>query len=329
MGLNPAKAALGVAAGVVAAGGALYGLQRAFVHHALAAPDPDADRDLVLAHDRYERVPSHDGGSIAIYERGAGPTIVFIHGVTLSSRTWTYQFETLSEAGFRVVAVDLRGHGYSDVGEAGHSVAVLGRDLATVLDAIDARDCILVGHSLGGIAVQSFAIQFPELLKARVAGIVLLSTFGKVPALGIEHGVEGMLSPGLVAMTVFPNFGYTVARAGFGRHAHPRHVDLTRRMIASTPPGVARASVHTVAGMNLIPDLASIDVPTLVVGGTADVVAPINESRRLARTIPGAELVEMRGAGHMIMFERTAEFDDLLIEFADRLGVGVNVSKVT
>jgi len=324
MGLNPTKLAVGIAAGVVAAGGALYGLQRTLVHHALAAPDPDADRDFVLAHDRYERVPSHDGGTIAIYERGEGPTIVFVHGVTLSSRAWTYQFETLPAAGFRTVAVDLRGHGDSDVGDTGHTLENLGRDLVTVLDAIDARDCILVGHSLGGVAVQSLAVQFPEMLHARVAGIVLLSTIGRAPMTnlpGVERGVDSILSPGLLAMLAFPNLGYTLSRLGFGRHAHPRHVDLTRRMISSTPPAVAKASVHAIAGLNLLPALESVETPAVVIGGTADLIAPLTESRRLARAIPGAALVEFRGAGHMIMLERPSELETVLVDFARELGL--------
>jgi pimeloyl-ACP methyl ester carboxylesterase len=322
--VNPAKAALGVAAGVIAAGGALYGLQRTLVGHAMARPDPDADRDFSLAYDRYELLPSHDGGSIAVYERGEGPVIVLVHGVTLSSRTWTYQFETLPEAGYRVIAVDLRGHGESGVGDSGYSIDNLGRDVCTVLEALDLHDCVLLGHSLGGIAVESFAIQFPEVLAARVAGLVLLSTTGRSPVPtvpGVERSIDGLLGPALAAMLALPNFGFTLSRLGFGRGAHPRHVDLTRRMISSTAPETVRASLLALAGMNLIPALGDVRCPTLIISGTADLVAPVMESRRLARTIPDAHLVEFHGAGHMLMLERPVEFEETLLEFAKEVGV--------
>ncbi len=102
--------------------------------------------------------------------------VVFCHGVTLSSRVWAKQFETFPAAGFRAVAFDSRGHGESRAGDTGHSLDNLADDLRTVLEALDLRDVILVGHSMGGMAVQAFAIRHPDVLDERVSGLVLLST---------------------------------------------------------------------------------------------------------------------------------------------------------
>src|SRR5262249_57818125 len=87
-----------------------------------------------------------------------------------------HELETLPRAGFRVIAYDHRGHGQSVAGTAGHSVENLALDLRTVLEAYDVRGAVLVGHSMGGVAVEAFVTQFPEIAAERVAGIVLLST---------------------------------------------------------------------------------------------------------------------------------------------------------
>ena len=102
--------------------------------------------------------------------------MVFCHGVTLSSRVWAKQFESFPAAGFRAVAFDSRGHGESVAGETGHSIDNLADDLRSVLEGLDLHDVVLVGHSMGGMAVQAFAIRHPDVLHERVCGLVLQST---------------------------------------------------------------------------------------------------------------------------------------------------------
>src|SRR4030095_5386574 len=107
--------------------------------------------------------------------------IVFSHGVTNSIRTWFHQLDELPHAGFRAIAYDHRGHGNSVLGSSGHSLENLALDLRTVIEELDVRGAVLVGHSMGGVAVQAFVTQFPEIAAERVAGIVLLSTLAKTP----------------------------------------------------------------------------------------------------------------------------------------------------
>ena len=127
------------------------------------------------------RLDSFDGGSIYVVESGEGPPIVLSHGVTNSIREWFHQLESLPRAGFRTIAFDHRGHGQSVVGTAGHSLDNLAHDMRTVVEGLDLHDAVLVGHSMGGVAVQAFVTHFPEIAAERVAGIVLLSTLAKTP----------------------------------------------------------------------------------------------------------------------------------------------------
>ena len=202
----------GIGAGVAAAAsGVAYGAQRVAASRVRRRPDADAGVDLAPPADEVRVLDSHDGGTISVLCRGSasgpGPTIVLCHGVTLSVRTWVKQLEHLPQLGFSVLAVDSRGHGDSRTGESGHSVANLALDLRTALEVLDVRNAVLVGHSMGGIAVQALAAYHPEVVEERVRGIVLLSTLARTvfsDAKRLQWIIEHAL----------PDFGGLMAAAG-------------------------------------------------------------------------------------------------------------------
>jgi 3-oxoadipate enol-lactonase len=307
--------ALGAAAGIAVAG------NRLAANRVRARAEADGDDDLTLHPDRTYRLPAHDGGEIAVVEAGSGPPIVLLHGVTLSVQTWAKQLRSLPARGFRVIAFDHRGHGGSTLGTDGHGLEQLAHDVRSVLEGLDLHDAVLVGHSMGGIAVEAFCIHHPQLARARVAGIVLLSSLSRSP-LGANPRVTRMLTevvhrlPDGAAALRAKDLGLVVARIGFGQDPVPSHVEATRQMMLATSRETRRDAVLALAGLDFTKRLAEIDRPTLVIGGTADVIAPIAESRRMARRIPGARLEEVAGGGHMLMFERAALIDDLIADFA-------------
>jgi pimeloyl-ACP methyl ester carboxylesterase len=318
-------ATLAVAAGIAAgAAAAAYAGERALLRSLRDRPDPDAGRLGDLDVDDTYRLPTHDGGSAYTVSRGHGPPIVFSHGVTISSRVWVKQFQELPAAGVRVIAFDHRGHGESVVGSSGHSVDNLAADLRTILERLDLRGAILVGHSMGGVATQAFAINHPDVLAERVAGIVLLSTFAKTSVSasrrlrGVAERVTGTVDIGRLASR--PELGTVAARVGFGREPVASQVELSRQMLAHCDLATGREAMSALLGLDLTAALPGLDVPALVIGGTADVLTPPAESRRLAALIPDARLELLAGAGHMIMLERTATFHRLLLDFARDVG---------
>jgi pimeloyl-ACP methyl ester carboxylesterase len=312
----------GIGAGVVAAAsGAAYGAQRLAASRVRGRPDGDAEAELVPRADDVRVLDSHDGGTISVLHRGTGPAIVLCHGVTLSVRTWVKQLERLPELGFSVYAIDSRGHGDSRSGDSGHSVANLALDLRTALERLDVRDAVVVGHSMGGIAVQALAAHHPDVVQERVRGIVLLSTLARTvftDARRLHRLIErhGHLLPDFGGLMARRNLGLLLARIGFGRDPQPSHVELVRQMIESCDPETTRGSTRALLGLDLVPDIGRIRVPTLVICGSADLITPPAESRRLAATIPGARLEMMDGAGHMLMLERTDDLDRLIVDFA-------------
>jgi pimeloyl-ACP methyl ester carboxylesterase len=310
----------GVAAGVV---GGAYAAQRAVLRGLKHRPDPDAGKLGSLPVESARRLPSHDGGSVYTLSAGTGMPIVLSHGVTIDSRVWVKQMRSLPEHGVRAVAFDHRGHGQSICGDTGHSIENLAWDVRTVLEGLDLYDAVLVGHSMGGVAVQAFAIQFPEIARARVRGLVLLSTLAKTQ-LSASRKLRCAVQRAsdkfeLASVMARPNLGTMFARLGFGREPLASHVELARQMLADCAADTSRDAVSSLLGLDLTPDLPNIDLPTLVIEGTNDLLTPPYEARRIARLIPGARLVMVEGAGHMIMLERAEELDALILDFANEV----------
>ncbi len=318
----------GVAAGIAATvAGAAYAAERVAASRLRRHDDEDLTADLVPPFDEIRSLPSHDEGSISVISRGEGPPILLSHGVTLSVRTWVKQMEALPAAGFRAVAFDHRGHGASTVGTDGHTLETLASDVRTVIEGLDLRDAVLVGHSMGGVAVQLFCLRHPELAAERVAGIVLLSTLSRTALSGsprLLRVIDRLASsaPDAAGVLGLSNLGLLVARIGFGRNPQPSHVELTRQMILACASETRRQAAGPLFGLELSSELPNLAVPTLVICGTNDVLTPPAESRRIAALIPGARLEMLEGAGHMAMLEQADVVDRLIVDFAHEVQHG-------
>ncbi len=304
--------------------GLAYGAQRLAATRMRRAHDGDARRALDAPTYLDHRLDTHDRGTIYVVERGneLDPPIVLSHGVTLSVRTWFHQLEELPKEGFRAIAFDHRGHGRSVLGREGHTLENLGRDVKTVLEGLDLHGAVLVGHSIGGVAVQSFVTRFPHIAAERVAGIVLLSTLAYTPFGSRSTRTKARLekiskrTPNAQWLWDAPNLGFLAARVGFGKNPHPSHVDLVRQMMSECPAETRREAPRVLVGLDLTRELPKVRIPTLVVVGTADVLTPPFEARRIAQLISGARLELMRDGGHMLMLEQTDQLDRLIVDFA-------------
>ena len=324
------KARNAIILGATAAGiaAAAVGLHRAtHPKDAKGAPLPDPGRERPrLADELFEMpegvvhhlIPTPDGGTIHAAEKGEGRPLVLLHGITLRHDVWAPQFHQLVDR-YRVIAVDLRGHGESTAGSAGFGIARLADDLATLLEALDLHDAIVVGHSMGGMTVMQFCGQHPEVLALRVAGLVFVATRAhQVFPPGVDSGARALV-------------GRSQALAEQGRPLPSRAVLNARGVRLAFGDRPSPVAVRKVAEMGesmladaLVPSLAGLiehdarealratHTPSVVVVGTRDVLTPVPAGRHLAHLLPDSELVVLSRAGHQLMQERPAELARLI-----------------
>ncbi|HLN18136.1 MAG TPA: alpha/beta fold hydrolase [Acidimicrobiales bacterium] len=265
-------------------------------------------------------VATGDGGRLHVVERGEGPPIVLVHGITLGAVTWAPQLHDLSRH-HRVVAVDLRGHGPSLAGETGYSFTRMADDLLEVLAALSVERAVLVGHSMGGMITLTAAVERRDELHRHVAGLALVGTTagpmlpGPGSALGplfartARRGLRLAERRGKGAVPQEDVAAWMI-RGSFGERPDPADVALAKSMLSAMSPAALAALLEPLLLFDVHDELGAVDFPTAVVVGTRDML--LRPSRLLAAGIPGATLTVLPGCGHMVMLERAEELDDVL-----------------
>lgn len=250
-------------------------------------------------------------------------TVVFSHGYCLSLDSWHHQRAAL-RGRYRMVFWDQRGHGRSQRGpEDSANVDQLGRDLGRVIEATAPTGrLVLVGHSMGGMTVMSYAAHHTEEFGDRVIGAALLSTssgglssvdFG-LNRLGtaVQRLGPAALSllarrPGLVERG--RRIGSDLEQVLVRRFSYVSDVDeelvrFTADMIASTRIEVVSDFFPTFSAHDKREALAALDgIETLVLVGDDDLLTPADHSEDIVRLVPHAEHVVVRDGGHLVMLE--------------------------
>lgn len=325
-------------AGVAAAAGATAFL----LHRARGAPDPLRGERLDERPGTEHRVVSFDGTELAVNVTGpsSGPTLVFAHGFSLDMTAWHFQWKAFRER-HRCVLYDHRGHGLSGPAAGGdYSLDALGRDLRAVLDeVVPDGPAIVLGHSLGGMALMSLAALHPEEFGNRVRGVVLVNTTaGDVlrSALGAAGARLGTaLLPGAQRVAGNPDRLYRVRSAAIGRGSglaflaarvtnfgsdvSPSVVEHVVRTAARAPAEVWTDLFAGLLELDLRHALEHIAVPALVLAGDVDRLTPPASSVALKRALPDARMVLFRGAGHCTMLERPDQFNEVVEGFVEEV----------
>ncbi|HJQ47915.1 MAG TPA: alpha/beta hydrolase [Amycolatopsis sp.] len=300
-----------------------------------------------LKPDKVSTVAADDGTPLAVSEilpdeGKAELTVVGVHGFALSQRSWHFQRRDLSALALprvRQVYYDHRGHGASGAAtDATSTIEQLAQDLDAVLRAV-APDgpIVLIGHSLGGMVVMELAQLRPELFAERVCGVAFIATAaGEVGAHGLPRGllskynpltrgVGGLAGwqPGLVEFVRAAGGQLTrpaIRRLAFGsRDVDPKIVDFLLEMLAVTTVRGLTNFIGTLGSHNRYAALAGLQhVQVLVIAGDADRITPFAHAERIAAELPDAELVRVRGAGHMVLLEQPDLVNSHLIDLLQR-----------
>jgi pimeloyl-ACP methyl ester carboxylesterase len=248
---------------------------------------------------------------------GVGRAVILGHSFLCSGAMWAPQLEPLARR-FLVVNVDARGHGASGPADAPFSLEDLLQDHLAVLDAVQVRRAVWAGLSMGGMVALRAALHAPE----RVAGLVLLDTDGGPETLA-ARARYGALAALARTVGLRPIAG-RIAEIMFGEttlRTNPALVACwTRIFAAAHVPSGLHALDALVHREDLLPDLPAIAAPALVAVGSEDRGLPPERSRRLARALPRARLVEIRGAGHLSTLEQPEAVTGAMLEFLGAIG---------
>ena len=258
-------------------------------------------------------------GSRLWYEEcGAGTPIVFIHGWCMSSAVWSRQRSGLS-ASFRVITVDLPGHGKSTPGAAGFYLKVCVGEIAGLCEHLDLHNALLAGWSLGSlIALESFAS-----IRARLAGLVLIAGTPRfTQGDGFPHGlsrieVDGMTRKFQRSMQRAIE-GFTARMFAPGELDDPSLAAMVAELLAAVPmptAAVALQALDVLVEADLRERLAVIDLPTLVMNGDGDVICLPQASEYMAGRIPLARQIVFAGCGHAPFLTQSTGFNTCLVDF--------------
>jgi pimeloyl-ACP methyl ester carboxylesterase len=249
-------------------------------------------------------------GTIAWREAGDGAPLVLLHGLGSSSKSWVDQYEGLA-AGRRVIAWDCPGYGGSeDLADPTPSVADYLEALAHLLDALSLGTVDMLGHSMGGAHAGRFAALWPH----RVRRLMLSATKSKFGG----SGAEG--SPYLARLeelkTLGPErFGEARAAGMLAPDPDPAVLERTKSISSEVRQSGYGAACHMLADCDNTEALRGLGVPTLILCGSADRVAPLAESGRIAALVPGSGLEVIDGAGHVPYGERPEAYNAAIVRF--------------
>ena len=236
--------------------------------------------------------------------------VALLHGLGSSCRDWQFQ-EVALEDRYRVVAVDLPGHGSSAQPRRTVTIESMADDVAALLAEIDGDPAHVVGLSLGACVALRVALQAP----ARVRSLTLVNPFARVQPTGPRDVARLLLRLTMLGVAPMRMVGAHVARGLFPWPEQRALYESAVSSLGATSRSGYAAALRALAQFDARGQVAAIRRPTLVVAGDRDGMVPLAPKLRLAAAIPGARIVVVPASGHATPYDQPATFNRVLLEF--------------
>jgi 3-oxoadipate enol-lactonase len=256
-----------------------------------------------------------DGMTVGYTDQGNGTPLVFIHAFPLSKTMWQQQVDALKDT-YRVITIDLGGHGESEIMLGNDSLDGYAKNVLHLLDHLEIAQAVFVGLSMGGYILFSIYRHYANRVKA----MVLADTRAQADS---EEGRAGRQS---MAEVAFKDGAPAIADIMLPKllapstiQERPEIVEQVRQMILQTSTaGIVVDLVAMAARPDSTDLLSRITCPTLVIVGEDDQATPIAESQYITQRIPGSIFVTIPQAGHLSNFEEPAAFNQALKSFLEK-----------
>jgi len=276
----------------------------------------------------YVNVGKENSGDIDLYyeDHGSGEPVVLIHGYPLSGASWERQIPVLLAAGHRVITYDRRGFGKSSQPTTGYNYDTFAEDLHELVTHLNLRDFALVGFSMGGGEVARYIGKYGS------KGVTRAVVIGGIPPFLLKttdnpEGVDGSVFEGIEKAVAADRYAFF---AEFFKNFYNTDVFLGKLISEQAVEASWNVATGSSAAASLacVPtwyedfraDLARIEVPTLVIHGTADRIVPIGASgQRTAKLVKGARLAAIKDGPHAITWTHA---DEVNAELASFIGKG-------
>jgi 3-oxoadipate enol-lactonase len=239
-----------------------------------------------------------------------GPVVCITHSLASDGGSWAEQLLPLLQAGFRVLRLDMRGHGGSDPVGGDYTMSALAGDVAAALNALSIPRVHYIGLSIGGMIGQAFAIEHG----AKLISALWCDTLPASPAGAAALWAERMDTVRR-ANSLEPLADGTVERwftDAFKPRRPGRWQQIRDTVTATTPAGYLGCSA-AIMNFDFTPQLSSVRVPALVVCGSEDPGTPAAENRRLAGLVPGGRYEEIPGMRHFPNVEAPDAFNRIML----------------
>ncbi|MGW2124183.1 alpha/beta fold hydrolase [Streptomyces sp. NPDC001758] len=269
-------------------------------------------------------VGQENSASIDLYyeDHGTGQPVVLIHGYPLDGHSWEKQAAALLEAGYRVITYDRRGFGRSSRPTIGYDYDTFAADLNTVLETLDLRDAVLVGFSMGTGEVGRYLGTYGSARVAKAAFLASLEPF-LLKTDDNPTGVDGSVFEGIKQAVTEDRYAYFSA---FYQDFYNLDENLGTRIseealrnswnVAAGASWYASLACVSTWTTDFRTDIGKVDVPALILHGTADRILPIEATGEpFHQALPQAEYVVIEGAPHGLLWTHAQEVTDALLAF--------------
>jgi len=255
---------------------------------------------------------------LSYLEKGVGPTIIFLHGISGNKEIWVPQLKIFSKQ-FRTISWDARGYGQSKPNKNSFSFGQFTSDLYYLIQHLELNKIILCGHSMGG----RIALDFAEAHPSMVGSLILVNTFfgydksfTKTQRLGfLEKRKKLLIDDGLTLR----EFGEKIIPQMVGPNANSVVESKILETILTLNVESYLNTAESMVMYEKICDLASIDAPTLIITGSRDTISPPEISIQMNKRIKNSELLVVEEAGHFVNLESPKLFNEGVLDFLNKV----------